>query len=271
MMDRSFRLPCYLRLKRELGEIDACAECQEIAVREFLHNCKNAADPASIIQRLSRIHGIRVDSVDLERFAQCNTELQLVAVTQAFEVFLNDYIGEHPRLGSRESRDHQETLLDFIVRRLKIAPGASRALRQSLEYRVYNYYRVLRNTVAHGARSGAAVASAKNRGLDQLKRDCESCSEYQRLDAPNSETLLSFDDYVLFTRASKRLALHLCELGSFSHEELLNWARGHYRRRGSIERRANAIKTGLRSEFGVSYEKADPIVQSLLREDGLLA
>lgn len=62
------------RLKRDLGAVD--------------------------IQRLSHLHGIRVDSVDLHRFARRNTELQLLAVTQSFESFLNDYISEHPRLGA---------------------------------------------------------------------------------------------------------------------------------------------------------------------------
>lgn len=266
-----FRLPCYLRLKRALGVIDACAECQEIAVREFLQSCNDATDPTITIQRLSRIHGIRVDSVDLQRFARRNTELQLVAVTQAFEMFLNDYVGEHPRLTSREGREGQETLLEFIVRKLKIAPDDSQTLTQSLEYRVYNYYRALRNSVAHGTRSGAAASHPNNRGLDQLKRDCKGCSEYQRLDAPNPETLLSFDDYVLFTRASKRLASQLCEVGSFSDDELLSWARCRYQRRGSTERRVNAMKARLQSEFGIDHEKATPIVQSLLREDGLLA
>lgn len=265
------RLPCYLRLKQELGEIDACAECQEIAVREFLRICANAGDPKSTIQRLSKDHNVRVDSVDLGRFARRNSELQLIAVTQAFEVFLDNYIAEHPRLGSRESRINQETLLDFIIRKLEIASTDRRTLEQSLEYQVYNHYRALRNRLAHGARPAAKGSGADDRKLEQLRRDCKASPEYQRLVAPNSEALLSFDDYVLFTRVSKRLASRVCEVGSLSDDELQAWARAHWPPKGSTKRRANASKARLKIEFGITDAKAETIVQFFVHEHGLLA
>jgi len=255
-MSIGFRLPCYLRLKRQLGEIDACAECQEIAVRDFLAVCRSSDDPNATIQERSKIHRIRVDSVDLDRFARRNTELQLVAVSYAFEAFLNDFIDEHPRLGSREGRADKETVLDFVLRRLRSSESPQK-LDQAIEYRIHEYYRLVRNRVAH------PIRVSKDDPLPKLQADCKANAEYQRLHAPNDLGHLQFDDYLLFTRASKSLAAGVCQVAPLCDEDLMRWVRQHSPKKGSANRRANAMAASLRIQFGISPERAESIVRSM--------
>lgn len=262
-MSVGFRLPCYLSLKRQLGEIDACAECQEIAVRDFLAVCRGASDQSAEIQRRSRVHGIRVDSVDLAQFARRNTELQLVAVSYALEAFLNDLISDHPRLGSRNGRGDGETLLDFVLGQPPWSESKG-ALKKSLEYRIREYYRLVRNRIAHPG-GPATVGSCKL--LSELQADCKANEPYQRLSAPNDSGSLEFDDYLQFTRASKRLALELCQVAPLTDDDLREWLEQQRPqkgpKKGTEKRRLNAMVASLRIQFGITPDRAETIVQSM--------
>ncbi|HEU0124314.1 MAG TPA: hypothetical protein VFQ91_27540 [Bryobacteraceae bacterium] len=259
-MRPAFRFPCYTKLNIVLGELDACAECQEIAVRDFVEKCKDAADPAAVIQERSRHYGIKVDVVDLARFARRNTELQLVSVSQAFEGFLDDFIAEHPRLGFRPERKKGVLLLDAVVD--KVAPlRDAKALRASVEYQVYNYYRGLRNEVAHVVDRDTEKLTAT---LTNLKKDCTASPEYARLDAPHSFQELTFDDFVLFTRTAKRLASLLCDAGALNDDEVLDWASTHLPTKGTPERKANALRARLRIAFNLAKDRSDAMIERIL-------
>jgi len=265
-MNGQFRLACYLDLKYQLGEIDACAECLEIAVREFVATCRTTEDTAATIQRLSQKHGIRVDSVDLGQFSRRSVGLSLMAVTQAFDVFLDGFIEEHPRVQSREGRDRGETILDLVIRKLALKSAVKQDLKRSLDYRLYNYYRLLRNEVAHASAPKTELCDpASTTGeLSDLRADSISFLDYARLKAPNHAASLSFDDYVLFTRAAKRLASRLCHVGVFTDDEIVSWLERHRARKGSRQRQENAIKTALRIAFGMSPGDAAPFIERIM-------
>jgi hypothetical protein len=264
-----FRLTCYLRLKRELGQIDACVECLEIAVREFLRQCDISERPSRTVQDLSRKHGIRVDAVDVARFRCQSVGLQLIGVTQVFETFLDSFLREHPRLGSRDGRKDSETVLDFVIRRLEPASMKRQQLKDSLDYRLYDYYRLLRNDLAHSGVGLEEVGHSGSRGklLDGLRTECAGCDEYRALKAPNPPASVSFDDYVLFTRVAKRLARALCVLGQLSDEEILDWLRRNRTRQGTANRQRNAMTTLLRITFGTTPSEATPFVDRITAEE----
>jgi len=263
-----FRLPCYLRLKRELGEIDACVECLEIAIREFVWQCANSENVQAAIGGLSRKHGVRVDAVDVARFRCQSVGLQLIGVTQAFETFLDLYLREHPRLGSRNGREDSETLLDFVIRR--VGPAIKRKeLKQGLDYRLYDYYRLLRNDLAHSGVEPEDMgrSASRRKTLDSLRAECSASEEYKALKAPNGASDVSFDDYVLFSRVAKRIARALGDLGQLSDEEILHWLRGNQSRQGNATRRRNAMVTLLRITFGMTPVEAGPFADKIIAEE----
>lgn len=262
-MTSKFRLFCYIDLKRQLGQIDAAAECLELAIREFIGLSKSFSDPSNFIQALSQKHGIRVDVFDLDRFVQHAAALRLIGVTQAFEVFLSSFIEDHPRVGSRKDRQKGETLLDFVVRKLGLTAEVRRSLKTGLEYRLYNYYRLTRNDIAHEALEQAAP-TGPSQSLPELRAASSSNSEYARLSAPNELPKLTFDDYVLFTRSVKNLAAQLCQAGAFTDSEIIDWLEAHRSRKGSIQRQKNAIKTSLRIFFGIDGDYADQIARLIM-------
>jgi hypothetical protein len=79
-MTSKFRLFCYIDLKRQLGQIDAAAECLELAIREFIGLSESFSDPSNFIQALSQKHGIRVDVFDLDRFVQHAAAVSIIRI-----------------------------------------------------------------------------------------------------------------------------------------------------------------------------------------------
>ena len=228
-------------------------------MREFIALSKNFSDSTDFIKKLSQKHGVRVDVFDLDRFVQHGAALRLIGVTQAFEVFLSTFIEEHPRIGSRKDRKNGETLLDFIVRKLGLPTEVRRDFKNGLEYRLYNYYRLMRNDVAHETLEDLAEAAPNPVDSTEMElRGASSfTSEYARLSAPNRLSALTFDDYVLFTRAAKNLAAQLCQAAAFTESEIIQWLETNRSRNGSVKRQANSMKTSLRISLGLDEELGD--------------
>jgi hypothetical protein len=258
-----FRLACYLDLKHQLGEIDAAAECLELAMREFVEISRGFGSPTAFVQELSRKHGIRVDVFDLDRFIRQAAALRLIGVTQAFEVFLDTLIEDHPRIRSREGRNTGETLLDFVIRKLDLSTEVRRDLKKSLDYRLYSYYRRVRNDVAHQAPKATALRGS-NPTLEELRAASAYNNDYAHLAAPNGVRHLTFDDYVLFTRAAKNLAAQLCQAGTLTEPEIIEWLTKHRSKRGSIRRQENSMKTLLRISFGVDHQLAEQLAKRII-------
>ena len=248
----------YNQLKRELGEIDASAECLELAMREFIDASKLFNSPTDFIRQLSLKHGIHVDVFDLALFVQRGSALRIIGVTQAFETFLDRFIEGHPRIQTREGRRNDEALLSFVVRKLALTNNVTSEFTGALDYKLYNYYRQLRNGIAHEKLQNQRAA---NLGLlRELRIESVADSRYTRLAAPNSAQALTFDDYVLFTRATKSIGAKLCQIGALSDSEIVDWLEKHRDRNGSNTRRANYVRTQLRIAFGLDPVSAEKFV-----------
>ena len=252
---KEFRLPCFFAMKRSLGETDACAECVEIARRSFEAAVSSNADPIAMLQSLSREYAIKVDSVDWKKFRQQTIGLHLVAIRQALETFEDAFMDEHVRM--RPLKEHKEsgmTTLDFILEKMSL-----NSLKSTFEYRVVNYYRLQRNLVAHSIQG----PKTKHVKMCANLRFEVSTTHYEKLKAPNTFSDLCFDDYVLFSRCAKGLAAQLCGASEFSVEEFRKWSSGKIKA-GKNDRKMNALRTALRSNFGLSEERSTHLASSIL-------
>jgi hypothetical protein len=257
-MKPRFGISFYNRLKLELGEIDASAACLELAMREFIAASTLSANPTTFIQTLSSKHGIRVDVFDTAFFMRRGSALRIIGITQAFEGFLDRMIENHPRIGNRDGRRGDETLLNFVVRKLDVPKHVAASFTYGLDYKLYSYFPLLRKGIAHPTHPTAASAS-----LIELQNATAADTRYVRLAAPNSAHGLNFDDYVLFSRASKSVAAQLCQISGLSEPEIMDWLEKQRDRSGSIERQVNNVRTNLRIAFGLDLQSAEPFVVNL--------
>jgi hypothetical protein len=155
---------------------------------------------------------------------------------------------------SKEHKESGTTTLDFILEKMSL-----NRLKSTLEYRVVNYYRLQRNLVAHSIRG----AEAKHVKMCAILRREVSTTHYEKLKAPNTFSDLCFDDYVLFSRCAKGLAEQLCDASEFSVDEFRKWFSGKIKA-GKNARKINALRTALRSNFGLSEERSTHLASSIL-------
>jgi hypothetical protein len=151
--------------------------------------------------------------------------------------------------------------LSFFVRKLALPKDVGIPFFDSLDYKLYNYYRELRNGIAHQVRPIQSAAELVS--LHELRERTAADPRYTRYAAPNSVQKLTFDDYVLFSRATKFIAAQLSQIGGPSRTEIMDWIEKRRDKSGSLARQANNVRTLLRVEFGLNPESADEFVINL--------
>jgi hypothetical protein len=196
------RLPCYRRFVRRLGDADAIVEGIELAVRDFVHRAHESADSSEFISQLSRQHGVRVNALDRPIFHTQVARFQVVSVYQQVELFLRELRAEHPSGAGWRTRKDKEPPLMYTVDCAGLSVG------QLGQHRIdiLEYYRLIRNQYLHSL-------DEKDSAADLLKRLTASKAQWQPeypLNAPNHNNQLTFDDFILFTRAAKDVALQIC-------------------------------------------------------------
>lgn len=212
--EMGFRFKAYCILKKNLGEIDAIVECLELASLNFLEyitkDSDNKKDIEKNIQTLSKKHNIKVDYVEPKTFENRVMLLHIVSVYEQLECYYDNIIVQHPLIQNKVGRKDGETLIDFILKKT-----SSNKLKDSIEYKTLEYYRLIRNQFVH-------VADHDNR-LVSLKKEIltlKDVSEYLNLSAPNDYKELKFDDFILFTRCIKEFAQKINNLYTKNNKEL---------------------------------------------------
>ncbi len=257
-----FQFPAYRNLKKVLGELDACVEVTELAIRAFNGAMKEAdGGERGYIEAMSEMYRVRVNAVEAASLVNLNALLNIVVVHQALERFLYDFKREHPS-GSTWTRETNEDLLSSVMR----AVGIAEMRNAPLAFRVCDFYRVTRNAFMHpSARDAHARTLSKSVG--ELATEVSEEPVLSGLPAPNSFDSLSFDDFILFTRCAKAVARDLSDCGRLQHQEMLDWVDDELTKNGRAGRlaknpkRLRNLKVGmLRTTFSISAEEAESVL-----------
>lgn len=244
-------------LKVSLGEIDAALEWIEVGIRRlerFHRKGRNAA-----LQRAADIEGVRVTEFDRQHIRRSWAELQVVAVQSHVEAFLVGLLRERGQ--NKSGIEDGESLLNYVARTLKVVlTNDAKVCAGILEY-----YRAIRNDAVHsGGRHTKPVRP------DDLRARLGG-TQYRHLAAPNPGDQLSFDDFVLFTRAAKDFAESLVgaiapdDESVFSIIEAAGATRisSRLRRDSRLDRGRQLLRNYLERECGL-VRPTDSLVDSIL-------
>lgn len=256
----TFHFPCYRNLKNHLGSLDSLAECMELSLRYFIQAARREADVGEFVSAISKTYGIRVDSVDVSDLHTHAAHLYLTGVHQRFEEFLVDFKSEHPN-GNNWDFNGDEDRLTKTVR-------AVRGM-HTLEFELCQHYRTVRNAFAHS--DVRNKLPDREKPLEKLQAKVQEEEAYNRLEAPNGYWSSTFDDFVLYSRAVKRLAADLSLRGRPTDEELADRARHHVISNGDHARLANnpprlrgRLVGFLRTEYSLQADEADIIANMVI-------
>lgn len=198
----SFRFPAYRTLERNLGLADASAEANEVALRLLVRIADDPKKPNVLkLDGLAKLTEVGVSDVLAKDLLLNMHHLYLMNVHSMLEVFVTDLQGQHPE-GSAWRRGDKQDDWDFIAE--QISSGTARtAFRDSPQYRISDYYRLVRNKFVHDRAAKSTRIDEKHAQLiEGLKKDWP----YGKQPKPNKFHEISFSDFLLYTRAGKELA-----------------------------------------------------------------
>jgi len=271
----SFRFIAYRDFKRTLGKINATAECTELAVRLLIDKARISGNTTAYIQQISRAYDVRVDTIDLEGLPTQVGRFHILSVHEHFESFLRAFRDEHPKAQWVWEKGDDD--LRCVLKNIGGGYAASVAEIGKLEIALAEYYRHVRTRVAHELDDKRIPMN-----VNELRSQVTQSAAYGRLAAPNEFDAIGFDDFILFNRVVKKIALELCRLarpmdGDIAGMLLDLHHRKHHgvdlktlkSRAGEPDRLRNALGTLLRSVYSLDERESKPIIEEVIT--GLLA
>lgn len=272
----TFRFVAYRDLKRTLGQINAVVETAELAMRSFASQARLAPSTDVFVRQMSKAHGVRVDVLDLQASTRQMNHFYIVSVHQYFESFLKAFKKQHPQNTWLDSDDNsllKNVLSSFAPRNYnEMVDAVGR-----LELDVADYYRHVRNAVAHGDDKNSVQSTLRLRSRVQ-----DPTTVYTRLLAPNPFAQTDFDDFILFTRVVKHIALALCSVARPTDPQIADMIlRGDpagplgidlealRKRKRNPEAFQSALGTLLRIRYGLIRLEAQPIIDLLIGSQAL--
>ena len=266
----TFRPIAYRNFKHTLGKLNAIVEGAELATRKLKREAESSPDQAAFIKQLSIDHCVRVDTLDFILLHQLTAQFFIVSVHQQFEIFLKSLETE---LSSFEWMDIEgESLLKEVLSSLPRGYNQVVGSIGRWEIEIADYYRLVRNEFVHTDGSGIIKKDAE-RLRSKLQQEG---GKYSRLDAPNVYSSIGFDDFVLFSRVVKEIALGICILARPHDSEIvamlmdLNERKlanvdfvSLRRKRRNPDRLKRAVQTLLRSVYSLNERESGPIIELL--------
>lgn len=260
----AFRLNCVSELYKNLGRFDAIVEFTELSIREFIKQASASGNFDTFLQDKSSQHNIYVHAVDLSIFRARISHSYILSVYQTAELFLHQFREEHIDLYNVPwTLDNStDNLLIKTIRKISaINPATLHIGAHRLS--IFNYYRVVRNKYSHDRISEVRV-DREFQNISQITSQIQN--DYPEVIAPNTYDNISFDDFILFSRVIKDISYKLNDLVRPTNEQLQDY----YARKDLFRelnenknRKINALKGHMLSNFGIENEQANAIIRLL--------
>ncbi|MDF2454087.1 MAG: hypothetical protein K0R51_80 [Cytophagaceae bacterium] len=260
----AFRLNCVSELYKNLGRFDAIVEFTEISIRDFIHQAQQIGDFDAFLQTKSHQHNICVNTVDQSVYRARISHSYILSVYQTAELFMHQFRDEHIDLYNNTwtLEDTKDNLLIKTIRKISAVNPATLHI-GAHRISLFNYYRVVRNKYSHDRISEIRVGQ-EFQNINQFATQIQI--DYPGLLAPNDFDNISFEDFILFSRAIKDIAYKLNDLVTPTNEQL----RDYYIRKDFFKelnenplRKTNALKGHMLSNFGIEDNQANLIINLL--------
>ena len=251
-MQKSF----YNKFKQDLGISDAINEYIEVLLQQF----ENSLYDESSFQEIAKEFGIKVNDVS-PQVAICKIrEYYIISVFQVFEEFLNQIYSFLKEYGVyKQNKDSSVSMLKHVHSSLLGMRETSETT--YLYYLIFDYYRFVRNLCAHNDN----INKVKNAYTILSNRKEEIKKSFKKLDAPNEYMNIKFDDFILYSRAAKKLAAIYVDNIEYDIDKVVtNFDIGSFRvYRNNPERLRKAIENKIKFEFCMSPDTIKNVVDKL--------
>lgn len=196
------------RMYKELGDQDACIQLQELAVRYLERTVADLGDGAhEFLRGLYRDSDVPHGSHSFSEMSAVASRSYLLVTYALFEKMIKGCIREYrtryPEISPKWTDQQNGEQLSPLQRLAANAlPRHKRQLVTPSEYKLLEYYRIVRNSGTHVDAKSAEKATKAFSAFSAA--DIAHFREYAKISsAPNLPEQISFEDFRLFTRSIK--------------------------------------------------------------------
>lgn len=257
---KTFSTQAFRSFKTFIGELTAAAAGIYVGLQEAIPTVESLKtnDPWRVA---ASKHNVVVHGLSSKVVVDSSSRLNIVSLYSGFDLFIADIRSQFFLLHSKEWRKFErDTPFDELERNTPSTPGLHREKLGCHRIAVLNYYRVVRNAIAHPTPQNKSAADEfikENSDLLEVARQ-----EYKMQTAPNKLALLNFHDVKFLARVALDLAEAVdqdFDPGNEALRKLLPLEM--LGRTTSPQRNRNALVGWLRSTYGVPICRAECIIE----------
>jgi hypothetical protein len=200
-----------------LGKYCAVNQFIELSKRCFVADHQEEIQEREKFIKLATQHEITLTNYDTESMASEICRSYIVNVHLCFETFLKDVCNQIKKYGKKEykPKTQDESYLSCVIG--NIFEGKLTTDMKPL-YALCEYYRLVRNTAVHDL---CDINSHKTEFDKLQKYNFKTQAKFSKLCAPNKYELISFDDFVMFSRSCVELATYIFENVSYDYKKIV--------------------------------------------------
>lgn len=255
-----FTYPSYGKFKKTLGYFDSIIELNEVAIREFSSKGNTSGNFEDFLRQKSNFHNIRVDFPEIPQyFNSIISRSYIVLVSTCFEEFLEELRNEHQKIkGAKWSWEESVPKLETTFKKISLAVKKE----DDINYRICDYYRLVRNSTVHNSEKKIQKLKSEYMKISLIQGIKKF---YSSLNAPNQFENITFDDFILYSRAAKTVAFQLCDSIIPTDKEILNLidVDKFSQYSNKLTRKRNAIIADLRSHYGIPEKRSEIILNQI--------
>lgn len=241
-------------------------ELTELASRSFLSAAHESGDVPAFLLHETRKHGIHVNLSEVDSLSRHLARTYIVLVASAVERFLKELREEHVALYRRPwTRDaDKKDRLEVVFENLSGGKDDAKQLIGLDIISHFQYYRYLRNWIVHERESSHQAPQEKFGKIVPFSDDNKQL--YKSLPAPNAPDALTFDDFIFFSRLTKRVAeeLSLMARPPSDHWREFVDVRPFKKFQQDRARMKNAISGKIRTDYGIEIVTANWIAENIM-------
>jgi hypothetical protein len=187
---KMYRPPSVRNFKLFIGELTAEAAAGHVSLLESM---KFEADEPNYWSQKANEAGIRLDGIKSDRILKSQIRISVVSIYSGFDVFLEEIEAEYTAFGLEWVKPDKVSPMVVLEKNLKKTAENKTHFRYETD--VIDYFRLLRNSIAHPSEENKRKASdfykSKSESIGYIK------SKYKMLSAPNEPSEIMFHDLKL--------------------------------------------------------------------------
>lgn len=246
--------------KTFIGELTATVA----AVHISLYESKSAESKgnSSYWNEASKRHGIVLSGVETQNILTSQSRLSIVSLYSGFDAFCSELKDEQKSFGKEWKKDDKTPPLEILINNANNAIPASQLTKA--QKACFNYYRLVRNSVVHPIKKNKDGAEAFYK--DHVQELSSIRELYEMKTAPNKPDAVSFHDVKLLCRLLLDITSTFGSAFDPGNAELAKSVpmKAFSKFNDSAQRQENAILGFLKSEYGISSDRALSIAKITL-------